>query len=177
MDPDQERLLQKVSEVRESYRGKGYDWSKLRGDIFARLVCDYLARGLRPGLSLAANGYVEDSGIEFDLMVVDEGSKPQPFTNVYPKRNVRVLIEVKGSGYFFKKVETEEMLKMQRERVRSETGKPILYLLLRESENNSQSVFRGLRRENAFILRIGKREIPGEWDRFLERVNTLCAAT
>lgn len=84
-----------------------------------------------------------------------------------------MLIEVKGSGYFYRKVDTTERLKRQRERVQMETAKPIVFLLLRESEKNSRSVFRGVGRDDAFILRIGKRDMPDEWARFVERVNIL----
>jgi len=173
-ETDQGALLRHVSELRERFRGKGYAWNKLRGDAYARLVSYYLSKALLPGLSLVANGWVEGSGIEFDLLVVDKDAEPVPFTNSFPKRRVRLLIEVKGSGYFYKKVDTAERVTRQRERVRIETGKPILFLLLRESERNSQSVLRGIGIDDAFILRIGKREIPGEWTRFVERVNVLC---
>ena len=173
MEAEQEGLLRDVSQFRERFRGKGHSWSKLRGDAFAKLVFHYLRGHLPLGFKLVTIGWVEGSGIEFDLLVVDEDAEPERFTNIYSKSRVHLLIEVKGSGYFYKRVEVADRLREQRKRVQTETGKPILYLLLREDETNSPSVLRGIGRNHAFILKVGERKIPGEWARFVERANAL----
>ncbi len=87
-----------------------------------------------------------------------------------------VLIEVKGAGYYKEKAKREDWLRRTDGELSSQTGKPILYLLLWESEIGSEIFDRAIERDRGFVLKRGKRRVQSEWKRFVEEVEGLCMA-
>jgi len=55
-------------------------------------------------------GRVEGCPIEFDIPIVDKDAETIGFTGAYPKDKVHLLIEVKGSGVFYRKNKVKESL-------------------------------------------------------------------
>jgi hypothetical protein len=173
LDAEQIELVPKVDEVKSQYRGKGRGWNRLRGDITNRIVGDFVERHLPKGTKVARDAWIEGCGREFDILVVDEEATPLPFTNVYLKDQVRLIIEVKNAGVFYKKSEVETRLGEWKAEVEEETCKTLLYLSFWERLGYFDMVLRAVGKSDAFVLQVKDNLKSGEWRRFIERVNAL----
>ena len=170
---EQDEIIENINKIREEFRGRGLSWNRIRGDAFTRVVAHYLKKHLANRFCIARLAWVEGCETEFDLLVVDKDAEPIGFTGAYPKEQVHLLIEVKGSGVFYKREKIKEHL-YKFEKWKSKTGKPIFYISIWEAKAHIQEVLKALGKENAFIFQFGKDgENPFEWERFLERVNAV----
>ena len=120
------------------------------------------------------SAWVEGYETEFDLLIVDKGVEPLEFTSAYPKDCVHLLIEVKGSGVFYKREEVKERLSKKFEKCKNTTGKPMLYISMWEAKARAKDVLEALGSDSAFIFEVENEDINwNEWERFLEKVNAL----
>lgn len=171
---EQHEILELVGRIREEYRGRGMSWNRFRGDAISRIVAHYLEKHLPEGFKVVMSAWVEGCEIEFDLLIVDKGVDPLEFTSAYPKDCVHLLIEVKGSGVFYKREEVRERLSKKIEKCRNATGKPMLYISIWEAKAHAKEVLEALGSDSAFIFEVEKEEINWtEWERLLEQVTAL----
>lgn len=171
---EQLEMVQKVNEIRNKFRGRGLSWNRLRGDAITRVVAHYLQGHLPKGVKLVRLAWVEGCSSEFDILIVDEDAEPIGFTGAYPKDKVRLMIEVKGSGVFYRKGEVEQKMSELFKSWRDLTGKPILYLSFWHRFSYANLVLNALGEDTAFILEIEKVGIKqGEWERFIQRLSEL----
>lgn len=171
-DEEQEEILSKIAGLRRknTYRGQ---WNKFLGDVTNRIIIHYLnghlpykfvARG--PGV------YIEDVARELDIIVVDKDAEANELTNAYQKKDVHLVVEVKTTGVFYKKVEASYIMRKKLQGFLNELGGiPMLYLTAHESERMSWETVEAYG-EKAFFLELGvrggKRINKGEWKRFVE---------
>lgn len=169
-----EEMLDITSKIRDEYRGRGLSWNRLRGDAIARVVAHYLKRHIPKQVKIVLLAWIEGCATEFDLMIVNEEAKPIGFTSAYPRDQVHLLVEVKASGVFYKRDEVRKRLSELFGKWRNETKKPILYLSLWEAHSHVEEVLKALGNDTAFILSVEREGLrPIEWERFVEKVNTL----
>ena len=163
-----------VNEIRREYKGRGLSWNRFRGDAISRIVEHYLQKHLLNDIKVVRSAWVEECGNEFDLLIVSKDAKPKVFTGAYRKEDVHLIIEVKGSGVFFRREDVKKRLSEMFHKLRNMTQKPLLYLSFWEAKSHAKEVTEALSKDTAFIFQVGNEEVDiTEWERFLERVNTL----
>jgi len=170
-EDEQNEVLSKVLEIKEEYKRKGWGWNRLKGDSITRIVEHYLKKHLPRNIKLTRCGFVEGSGIEFDLLVVDKQAKAKKFTNVFSKDHVHLLIEVKGASAFYRQKDVEK-LKKWKDRV-CEVKKHILYLSFWERSNYYDKLLKIIGRDDVFVLQVNNKTKQGEWKRFVRRLVSL----
>jgi len=171
---EQDEIIEHVSSIREKLRGLGLTWNRFRGNAIFGVIAHYLQRHLPDDVKLVKLAWIEGCATEFDILIVDKNAKPFDFTDAYPKEQVKLLIEIKGSGVFYKREEVKKRLSEMFEKWKNETGKPALYLSIWEAKAHAKEVQDALGNDTAFILQIENEEITwGEWERFLNKVNAL----
>jgi len=171
---EQYEILYLVDEIRKEFGGRGLSWNRFRGDAISRVVAYYLEKHLPNDIKVVRSAWVAGCENEFDLLIVDKDAEPLGFTNAYPKDHVRLLIEVKGSGVFYKRDEVKERLSKMFEKWKNNTGKPTLYISIWEAKAHAKEVWEALGRDSAFIFEVENEDINwNEWERFLEKLNAL----
>jgi len=108
-------------------------------------------------------------------MIVDKNAKPMgiksDYPGAYPKKSVKLLIEVKASGLYYPNKTFISTLQQHFQKIQGAVGKPSLYLSIWESAPKS-AMTRTVLGNSAFILKEGNRIIQNEWQNF---VNTVIA--
>ena len=171
---EQEEIIKHIHKIREKFRGRGFPWNRIRGDAFTRVVAHHLEKHLPDRFNIVRHAWVEGCETEFDLLVVDKGAEPLGFTGAYPREQVHLLIEVKGSGVFYKREEVKKLLSEKFEKWKNKTDKPVLYLSIWEAKAHIQEVLKALGKDTAFVFQVGNNEPnPTEWERFIESVNAV----
>lgn len=171
---EQSEMIDHIHKIREELKGRGRAWNRFRGDAFARVVAHYLEKHLPDRFRIVRLAWIEGCETEFDLLVVDKDAEPLDFTGAYPKEQAHLLVEVKGSGVFYKQEEISDRLSKNFAKWKQKTGKPILYLSFWETERHLQEVLKALGGDTAFVLQYGnKGDNPTEWERFLMKMGEL----
>jgi len=76
-------------------------WNKLSGDICCRIFSHFIKSSLPPQYTVSSpNAYINGFHTEFDLLVIESGSAPIEFTNVYYPKSVKAGIEFKTRGIY-----------------------------------------------------------------------------
>jgi hypothetical protein len=167
----QQKEIVRVSDELSKIHGRS--WFTYKGDVVARAVISLLKSHVVASSSVVGPGvYVEDCPTEFDALVVEKGATPVPGTAAYRKDDVKVLIEIKKHGFYFKKIRGEYEIGKYFQAFR-DAAKPFLYLTVRES-STFISATQKILGENSFFLGVSHGELrEGEWNRFVERVRGL----
>jgi hypothetical protein len=174
---EQSEIIEQLRDIYEKYKGRGYQWNRFRGNTVSNIVAHYLGKRLPSNVRLVKLGLVEGCPTEFDILVVNEDARPINLTDAYPKEQVRLLIEIKSSGVYFKRGEVRNRMSEMFERYKADTGKPVLYFTMWEAKAHVEEVQDALGNDTAYTLRIEGEDMDygtfGEWERFLDRVTAL----
>jgi len=174
---EQSEIIEQLRDTYEKYKGRGYQWNRFRGNTISNIVAHYLGKHLPSNVRLVKLGWVEGCPTEFDILVVNKDGRPIDFTDAYPKEQVRLLMEIKSSGVYYKRGEVRNRMSEMFERYKVETGKPVLYFTMWEAKAHVEEVQDALGNDTAFMLRIEGEDMDygtfGEWERFLDRVTAL----
>ena len=100
---EQREVMAEVEKIRKEFKHRGISWNRFRGDAISRVVAHYIEGYLPDGFKPVRLAWIEGCPTEFDLLIVDEDAEPIGFTGAYPKDKVHLLIEIKGSGVFYRK--------------------------------------------------------------------------
>ncbi|MBN2240398.1 MAG: hypothetical protein JW712_11545 [Dehalococcoidales bacterium] len=198
-DHEQSEIYKTVNYVLKG--SLGTKWSNFKGDSISRIVKRYLEEHLPEGYKIVGpDVFVAGNPVEFDLLIVNSGSKPLPFTCAYPTEHVRRVIEVKRIGPIVKRKEFPVKIEKIRkdfdtvarvsgiERTGIKTDKVQqpnfkgAYLAISETINPSKatSIKYGIITKEtmepygAFILfdRAEKKLVQGEWERFVNYITS-----
>jgi hypothetical protein len=144
--------------------------------VVARAVISFLKPHVVAACSVVGPGvYVEGYPTEFDALVVENSAVPVLGTAAYRKDDVKLLIEIKKHGFYFKKIKEKYEISKYFRAFR-DIGKPFLYLTVRES-STFISATRNVLGEDSFFLGVSHGELrEGEWNRFIERVRGLLSS-
>ena len=152
---------------------KGRGWNKFRGYVSESIVAHFLRKHLPNNVKLVRSAFVEGCKHEFDLMIVEKNAKPMGFArnypSAYPKKQVKLLIEVKASGLYWPNKIFQRNLTNFFQRIRNSTGKPFLYFSIWESGPKSEMT-RDVLSNSAFILKEGRNVIQNKWKEFVNSV-------
>ena len=172
---EQTELVEQVHKMQKPLKGQGRKWSGFRGNTTVRIVDHNLRKHMPNGLELVLGAWVEGCPCEFDILIVDKGSKTggkiSPFAKTYKPDNVKLVIEVKAAGVFYPKKTLEDDLKRYMNRIKEyHSNISILYLTIWENRPYSEMTYKALGKETAFILESSGGIRDSEWERFIKRV-------
>ncbi len=188
---DFEREQREIRETVNSvlHEHSGVFWGKFQGDVIPRILAHYMAKHIPGGYrTVFPNVFVRDNPIEFDLIIVNYDSRPDPFTSAFPREDVRGVIEVKRIGIIAKQSELKDKIAKIRSNFDSVTLRKArldckaAYLSISETINPARpgsirfgDITRDVMQPHpAFILYdLGcKRLVEGEWKRFIEYITS-----
>ncbi len=171
---EQSEIIDNINNIRDMFRGRGFSWNRFRGNAINNIIAHNLENHLPKDIKLVKLAWVEDCATEFDLIIVSRNAEPSGFTDAYDKDQVKLVIEIKASGVFFKSEEVKTRLTGLFEKWKKETQKPALYLSVWEAKAHAKIIQEALGNDTAFLLQIeGDEPTLYEWERFLDRVDTL----
>lgn len=175
---EQSEIIEQVDLVYEELRGLGKKWNRFRGNTTCNILVHYLEKHLPNDVKLVKLAWVDRCPTEFDVLAVDKNAMPIDFTDAYPKKQVRLLIEIKSSGVYYQREEDiKNKMSEMFEKWKVETGKPVVYLTTWEAKAHIKEVQDAIGNDTAFALRVeGEDMIFGEWERFLDRVESLLSS-
>jgi len=157
--------------ILENLKSKsGRKWYKYKGDVANRIILRFLQRHITDYKVVGPSVFIEDNPTEFDILVVDQDASPSEYTNAFNRDSVKLVIEVKKHGFYFKKVDAEARIKECVEPFES-TGIPYLYVSIQESERFIEAT-RNVLRDRAHFLKVS---FSGElvkdgWQNFVNKV-------
>ncbi|GEM_PF-1328677 len=186
---EQEELVDTVKQNVASQKLQGRNFTRLRGDLTARIVKSFLEKHAPNFLTVVGpNVYVDGFSTEFDLAIVKSGCQPlsvdftaqQISTASYKPRDILVLIEVKLSGTYGTKLGLQERLFRLRHDFEATHVSKWAYLTVSEvsvpvwqkSINYLDDTRTALGPDRVFCLRDSRKklilpELERDWDRFV----------
>ncbi|MEM3192827.1 MAG: hypothetical protein QW292_12255, partial [Candidatus Parvarchaeota archaeon] len=122
--------------------------------------------------------FIKDCSIEYDMLILDKNARPVKYDCVYRKDDVKLILEIKKTGLYYKEKEFESEFIGYLEKLSEPVGKKhLVYITLRESTGNKDKTKEALKykvfKNNVFIMgqTDGKRQwYKGKWVKFIERV-------
>jgi len=170
IDEEQKEIVRISDELNKIH---GRSWFRYKGDVVARTVISLLKPHVVGSCSVVGPSvYVEGYPTEFDALVVEKGVSSVPGTAAYRKDDVKLLIEIKKHGFYYRKTKGEYEIGKYFQAFR-DVGKPFLYLTVRESSTFISATQKILGEDSFFLgVSYGKPR-EGEWNRFVERVSRL----
>jgi len=151
---EQSEIIEQANNIYEKLRGLGLKWNRFRGNTISNIIARYLEKHLPNDIRLVKLAWVEGCPTEFDILVVDKDARPIDFTDAYPKEQVRLLIEIKSSGVYYKREDIKNHMSEMFKKWKVETGKPVIYLSMWEAKAHIKEVQDALGNDTAFILRV-----------------------
>jgi hypothetical protein len=177
---EQSEIIEQVDLVYKKLRGLGKKWNRFRGNTICNILVHYLEKHLPNDVKLVKLAWVDGCPTEFDILAVDKDAMPIDFTDAYPKKQVRLLMEIKSSGVYYQREDIKNKMSEMFEKWKVETGKPVVYLTTWEAKAHIKEVQDAIGNDTAFALRVEGEDmisgIFGEWERFLDRVGSLLSS-
>ncbi|MEM4067817.1 MAG: hypothetical protein QXV17_13255 [Candidatus Micrarchaeaceae archaeon] len=183
-----EKEIQKISDELDDRKGR--EWYKLKGEIVNRTIAKYLEKYLNQDYKVVGPHVFiiyEDQPIEYDILILDKDAKPVEDDCVYGKDYVKLILEIKKTGLYYKEKEFESEFIGYLDKLSKPVGrKYLVYITLRESTGNKKRIDNFLEntgaayKDNVFIMGQtgGKREWnPGIWEAFIGRILELLKAS
>jgi hypothetical protein len=130
----QSEIIEQANSIWDKLRGLGKKWNRFRGNTICNIVARHLEKHLPNDVKLVKLAWVDGCPTEFDILVVDKDAMPIDFTNAYPKEQVRLLMEIKSSGVYYKREDIKNHMSKMFEKWKVETGKPVVYLSIWEAK-------------------------------------------
>ncbi|EFD92502.1 MAG: hypothetical protein BJBARM5_0791 [Candidatus Parvarchaeum acidophilus ARMAN-5] len=164
---------QKIHQVSEDLdKIKGRSWSKFKGNVVNRLIIKLLTPHFTGYKIPEPNSFIEGYPLEFDLMILKQNAEPiNDYSNCYKKEDVKLVIEVKKHGFYFKKTEAKE--KMRKYFAKQEAiGVPFLYITLKESKRLKADA-EAVLDNRCFTLGISPKPwLNDEWEKFVMAIKS-----
>lgn len=166
---EEETYLQSLSD-RLDNDIHGRSWSKYRGDLINRTIIALLKAHIGNYKISEPNAFIEGYPTEFDMLVLSENAMPiERYSNSYKRADVKLIIEVKKSGFFYKKVEGIIQIGKYFE-TPLQRGIPFFYITIKESERFIK-ITRGKIGYRSFFLGTSHKSWNnGEWKNFVNAV-------
>jgi len=170
---EQQDMLKTLEDFRKKYpnRRRG-QWNKFLGSITSKIISAHLQKHLPKNVKIIKLGYVEGFEREIDLLIVDRNAEPAKFTDAFPQERVRVLVEVKTSGLYYKKKEVGQKLSKELKYIHTKTRIPVSYISFYEVRSFIEEIQRSISNNSisAFILHDWDNLRLGEWKLFVNWV-------
>ncbi|MEM4084487.1 MAG: hypothetical protein QW752_05540, partial [Thermoplasmata archaeon] len=113
---------------------------KLKGEIVNRAIAKYLEKYVSPDYKVVGpHVFIEDFSIEYDILILDKDAKPVENDCVCKKDDMKLILEIKKIGLYYKKNEFKGEFKKYLEKLSKPVGEEhFLYITLRESTGNKK---------------------------------------
>jgi len=98
LDCEQKEIVCLIERPSKTEKGRRFVWNKFNGNLTCNVMKKYSRRRLKTDLEVVGPAFINGYLTEFDLMVVDAGSKPEEFTNAYKSESIHLVMEVKSHG-------------------------------------------------------------------------------
>lgn len=165
-DEEQNEIIS-LSDRLDEIHGRG--WYGYKGDVIARKIITLLGNHLTNYRVVGPNVYVDEHPIELDALIVEMSSSPIPGTAAYREEDIRLLIEIKKHGFYFKKRTAGEKIGEYFDRFR-EVGKPFVYLTVKESRTMINATSAALENDFFYLCESPNRVLAGQWERCVQRI-------
>ncbi|MEM3192445.1 MAG: hypothetical protein QW292_10240 [Candidatus Parvarchaeota archaeon] len=131
-----EKEIQKISDELDNYKGR--EWYKLKGEIVNRTIAKYLEKYLNQDYNVVGpHVFIKDYSIEYDILILDKDAKPVEDDCVYGKDDVKLILEIKKTGLYYKEKEFESEFIGYLDKLSQPVGrKHLVCITLRESTGN-----------------------------------------
>ena len=165
-------------------------WKKFIGDYFVRVIIEFLSKEIPEGYQITEpNSYITGYPIEYDLLIVKTGSKPERFTHSFDPKDVHLGLELKMNGIYGSRKElvknnhkvknTFDIVKKKHPHIN------FVYLTFSEATNPKRTGSIDYLKINknvigkdygVFCLSDSRRqtitaELENDWDKFVEEIN------
>lgn len=166
---EQEEIMQLSNKLDKTH---GRSWAKYKGDVINRKIIESINRHLIGSKheAIGPSVYIENNPTEFDALIVVKESKPIKGTNAHKIDDVKLLLEVKKHGFYYKKSEGKYEIQEYFKQFQN-VGIPFLYITVRESKKFIE-ITRNVLGDRFFCLGVSYGEsIPGEYEKFIDKLD------
>ena len=149
----------------------GRSWARFKGDVINRKIIELISRHIFNSeyKIVGPSVYIEKFPTEFDAMIVRKESEPQKGTNAYRISDIRLILEIKKHGFYYKKSEGRYEIEKYFKHFNA-TEKPFLYLTVKESKKFID-ITKEVLGAKFFCLCVSYgKPIIGEYERFIGEI-------
>ncbi len=168
LDHEQKEILE-LSDKLDKIRGRS--WAKYKGDVINRKIIKLISSHI-DGVKYFVAGpsvFVDGLSTEFDALIVKKTANTGGDRNAYLKDDVKLVIEVKKHGFYFKKIEGGYEIREYFKQYLN-ANIPFVYLSVKESGTFIKITEEVIPTAAFFLGVSGKKIINGGWQRFIEKI-------
>jgi len=103
MDNTQQTIFELIQKKRDELDKKDntVSWKKFIGDYFGRVVKCFLGKEIPKNYQVTEpNAYITGFPVEYDLLIIKKGSKPEKYTRSFDPKDVYLGMELKMNGIY-----------------------------------------------------------------------------
>ena len=103
MDNTQQTIFELIQKKRVELDKKDntVSWKKFIGDYFCRVVKCFLGKEIPKNCQVTEpNVYITGFPVEYDLLIIKKGSKPEKYTRSFDPKDVHLGMELKMNGIY-----------------------------------------------------------------------------
>ena len=192
MDNTQQTIFELIQKKRDELDKKDntVSWKKFIGDYFCRVVKCFLGKEIPKSYQVTEpNAYITGFPVEYDLLIIMKGSKPEKYTRSFDPKDVRLGMELKMNGIYGSRKDLEknnQKVKNTFDIVKKEHSHiNFVYLTFSEVTNPKRAGSIDYLKKNkdvigkdygVFCLSDSRRqtitaELENDWDKYVEEIN------
>ena len=103
MDNTQQTIFELIQKKRDELDKKDntVSWKKFIGDYFVRVIIEFLSKEIPKSYQVTEpNAYITGFPVEYDLLIIKKGSKPEKYTRSFDPKDVYLGMELKMNGIY-----------------------------------------------------------------------------
>jgi len=103
MDNTQQTIFELLQKKRDELDKKDntVSWKKFIGDYFVRVIIEFLSKEIPKSYQVTEpNAYITGFPVEYDLLIIMKGAKPEKYTRSFDPKDVYLGMELKMNGIY-----------------------------------------------------------------------------
>ena len=111
MDNTQQTIFELIQKKRDELDKKDntVSWKKFIGDYFVRVIIEFLSKEIPKSYQVTEpNSYITGFPVEYDLLIIKKGSKPEKYTRSFDPKDVHLGMELKMNGIYGSRKDLEK---------------------------------------------------------------------
>jgi len=103
MDNTQQTIFELIQKKRDELDKKDntVSWKKFIGDYFVRVIIEFLSKEIPKSYQVTEpNAYITGFPVEYDLLIIMKGAKPEKYTRSFDPKDVHLGMELKMNGIY-----------------------------------------------------------------------------
>ena len=103
MDNTQQTIFELIQKKRDELDKKDntVSWKKFIGDYFVRVIIEFLSKEIPKSYQVTEpNAYITGFPVEYDLLIIMKGAKPEKYTRSFNPKDVHLGMELKMNGIY-----------------------------------------------------------------------------